>query len=141
MEASFCGSRRIRTSEPQSVTNTLAGCRFQPLSHASFILGDRWDSNPRPPEPQSGTLPSELRTPYHWWNLAESNHIIWIFSPAHTPSLPKFQVAEAEGFEPTGPFGPTVFKTAALDHSAMLPIFDCKGTMVKCSLFAQPKII
>lgn len=39
MGAYFCGSRRIRTSEPQSVTNTLAGCRFQPLSHASFILG------------------------------------------------------------------------------------------------------
>ena len=50
-------------------------------------------------------------------------------------------LAEAEGFEPTGPFRPTVFKTAALDHSAILPIFDCKGTIAGCSLFAQPKII
>lgn len=49
--------------------------------------------------------------------------------------------AEAEGFEPPDPFGPTVFKTAALDHSAILPIFDCKGTIAGCSLFAQPKII
>ena len=27
--------------------------------------GDRWDSNPRQPEPQSGTLPTELRSPPH----------------------------------------------------------------------------
>ncbi len=25
--------------------------------------GERWDSNPRPPEPQSGALPTELRSP------------------------------------------------------------------------------
>ena len=25
------------------------------------IWGDRWNSNPRPPEPQSGALPTELR--------------------------------------------------------------------------------
>lgn len=28
---------------------------------------------------------------------------------------------EAVGFEPTDPFGPTVFKTVALDHSATPP--------------------
>lgn len=27
-------------------------------------MGVRWDSNPRQPEPQSGALPTELRTPY-----------------------------------------------------------------------------
>ena len=30
-------------------------------------------------------------------------------------------MAEREGFEPPGPFGPTVFKTAAFDHSATSP--------------------
>ena len=25
--------------------------------------GERWDSNPRQPEPQSGALPTELRSP------------------------------------------------------------------------------
>ena len=30
-------------------------------------------------------------------------------------------LAEREGFEPPGPFGPTVFKTAAFDHSATSP--------------------
>ena len=30
-------------------------------------------------------------------------------------------VAEGEGFEPPGPLGPTVFKTAAIDHSAKPP--------------------
>ena len=30
-------------------------------------------------------------------------------------------LAEREGFEPPGPCGPTVFKTAAIDHSAISP--------------------
>jgi hypothetical protein len=30
-------------------------------------------------------------------------------------------VAEGVGFEPTSPFGETVFKTAAIDHSAIPP--------------------
>jgi hypothetical protein len=30
-------------------------------------------------------------------------------------------MAEREGFEPPGPFGPTVFKTVAIDHSATSP--------------------
>ena len=31
------------------------------------------------------------------------------------------QMAEGEGFEPPEPFGSTVFKTAAIDHSATPP--------------------
>lgn len=31
------------------------------------------------------------------------------------------KVAERVGFEPTGPFGPPVFKTGAIDHSAISP--------------------
>ena len=30
-------------------------------------------------------------------------------------------MAEREGFEPPGPFGPMVFKTIAIDHSATSP--------------------
>lgn len=30
----------------------------------SLCWGERWGSNPRPPESQSGTLPTELRSPY-----------------------------------------------------------------------------
>ncbi len=30
--------------------------------------GERWDSNPRPPEPQSGALPTELRPPLQYDN-------------------------------------------------------------------------
>gem|GEM_PF-1495495 len=29
-----------------------------------FFSGDRWGSNPRQPEPQSGALPAELRPPF-----------------------------------------------------------------------------
>ena len=30
-------------------------------------------------------------TSISWWNLVESNHVLRIFCPTHTPSLPKFQ--------------------------------------------------
>ena len=33
-------------------------------------------------------------------------------------------VAEREGFEPPNPFRSTVFKTAAIDHSAIFPHFS-----------------
>jgi hypothetical protein len=36
-------------------------------------------------------------------------------------SVPFFGLAEREGFEPPDPFGSTVFKTAAFDHSATSP--------------------
>ncbi len=36
-------------------------------------------------------------------------------------------VAEREGFEPPEPFGSTVFKTAAFDHSATSPSPDTDG--------------
>ena len=34
----------------------------------------------------------------------------------------RFYAAETEGFEPPKPFGLTVFKTAAIDHSAISPL-------------------
>jgi hypothetical protein len=37
------------------------------------------------------------------------------------PSNFESKVAEREGFEPPGPCGPAVFKTAAIDHSATSP--------------------
>ena len=36
-------------------------------------------------------------------------------------SIIKFKMAESEGFEPPEPFGSTVFKTAAFNHSATPP--------------------
>ena len=32
--------------------------------------GERWGSNPRQPEPQSGALPTELRSPFMVTNIA-----------------------------------------------------------------------
>ena len=39
-----------------------------------------------------------------------------------------FFLAEREGFEPPEPLSSTVFKTAAIDHSAISPKIGCKGT-------------
>ena len=40
-------------------------------------------------EPKPVVLPLYHRAIF-LWNLVESNHVLRIFSPAHTPSLPKF---------------------------------------------------
>lgn len=37
----------------------------------------------------------------------------------------RYMVVEEVRFELTGPFGPTVFKTVALNRSAILPLFYC----------------
>ena len=47
------------------------GCPLEPKSSASTNFatsawGDRWDLNPRQPESQSGTLPTELRPPLNY---------------------------------------------------------------------------
>ena len=34
-------------------------------------------------------LPTELQSPY-LWNLVDSNHVLGILSPTHTPCLPRF---------------------------------------------------
>src|SRR3989338_6578715 len=39
----------------------------------------------------------------------------------NSPPCFTFKLAEREGFEPPVPFGTTVFKTAAIDHSAISP--------------------
>ena len=39
------------------------------LTTAVLKWGDRWDSNPRQPESQSGALPTELRSPVILSNL------------------------------------------------------------------------
>ena len=36
-------------------------------------------------------------------------------------------MAEGVGFEPTGPFGPPVFKTGAIDHSTTPPGMMARG--------------
>ena len=48
-----------------------------------------------------------------------------------------FGFAEREGFEPPVPRGTTVFKTAAIDHSAISPEMRCKS---RC-FFQSPKNI
>ena len=44
------------------------------------------------------------------WNLVESNHVIWIFSPAHTPSLPKFLWRRLRDSNPWGVLPPSGFQ-------------------------------
>ena len=49
----------------------------------------------------------------------------------------RFALAEREGFEPPDPLRSTVFKTAAIDHSATSPspprlLWDCKGRNYFC---------
>ncbi len=108
---------RIRTSDPQIrslvlyPTELRAHCRlaeregFEPS--VGFPL--RRFSKPVP----SATRPSLLKT---------------------ICSAPGAEMAEEVGFEPTVPFGTTVFKTAALNHSATPP---CKHRASACPRFSS----
>ena len=51
------------------------------------------------------------------------------FSVLRYCSFPSFPLAEREGFEPPEPLGSTVFKTAALDHSAIFPPLTRSGNI------------
>lgn len=48
----------------------------------------------------------------------------WIRPLSHISKRPRIRekMAEDTGFEPAEPFGSTVFKTAAIDHSANPPL-------------------
>jgi hypothetical protein len=46
-------------------------------------------------------------------------------------------LAEEEGFEPPDPCGSTVFKTAAIDHSAIPPLLF-KSLLFPCGVFPKP---
>lgn len=89
------------------------------------------------------------------WNLVESNHVLRIFSPSHTPSLPKFQITvPGVGVEPTmiSPPDPksdryTNSRTQALlikrkaSHSKRIP-FRTIGFQDRCSdLATLPSIV
>ena len=47
------------------------------------------------------------------------------------------RLAETEGFEPPKPFGLTVFKTAAIDHSAISPLQKYKKSSSRDTLLAK----
>jgi hypothetical protein len=57
--------------------------------------------------------------------LSASNYTIFYGALNHVgfraAMHPTWCMAEGVGFEPTSPFGETVFKTAAIDHSAIPP--------------------
>src|SRR3712207_1584437 len=55
------------------------------------IWGDRRDSNPRQPVPQTGALPTELRSPYFWSGKRGSNsrHSAWKADALPTELFPQ----------------------------------------------------
>ncbi len=53
---------RISSLEPKSSASANSATFAKFLRH-KLSWGERWVSNPRPPEPQPGALPTELRPP------------------------------------------------------------------------------
>ena len=74
----------------------------------------RWrDSNPRSrmaADLQSALVAAGEHLIIFLWNLVELNHVIWIFSPAHTPSLPKFLWRRLRDSNPWGVLPPSGFQ-------------------------------
>ena len=86
-----------------------------------FLLSGYQDSNLGPPAPKAGALTGLRYTPFA--RNTQSN-IDWIS-------------AEREGFEPPEPLSSTVFKTAAIDHSAISPKFLISLTNRSLSIAMQ----
>ena len=74
----------------------------------------RWrDSNPRSrmaADLQSALVAAGEHLIIFLWNLVESNHVLRIFSPAHTPSLPKFLWRRLRDSNPWGVLPPSGFQ-------------------------------
>ena len=74
----------------------------------------RWrDSNPRSrmaADLQSALVAAGEHLILLLWNLVESNHVLRIFSPAHTPSLPKFLWRRLRDSNPWGVLPPSGFQ-------------------------------
>lgn len=62
-----------------------------------------------------------FRLPLPYCNNARYSVYEYIFHCILTEVQTRFCLAEGEGFEPPEAFTSTVFKTAAIDHSAILP--------------------
>ena len=65
------GAARLELATPRSQSECATKLRhapnqiFQPICSIRWVeWGEWWESNPRPPEPQSGALPTELHSPY-----------------------------------------------------------------------------
>ena len=56
---------------------------------AAFPEGERGDSNPRPPGPQPGALPAELRPPWRGLNLAMHRRCVKL--PSHATEEPAYR--------------------------------------------------
>ncbi len=79
-------SRWIRT------TTSRTGIWYATITPWSCFLVAPEGVEPSLTEPKPVVLPLYHRAIF-LWNLVESNHVLRIFSPAHTPSLPKFQMS------------------------------------------------
>ena len=51
----------------------------------------------------------------------KSRDVLHLYSFLLSLGFPSYPLAEREGFEPPEPLSSTVFKTAAIDHSAISP--------------------
>ena len=84
---------KLHIVAPEGVEPSLAEPKpaVLPLYHRAV---NRWGGRTRTYEAERRQIYSLLSLPLEntsisWWNLVESNHVLRIFSPAHTPSLPK----------------------------------------------------
>ncbi len=65
LTASWCASSQSGTTSESATRAALHRSKKSPANHRVFCFpeGERGDSNPRPPGPQPGALPTELRPP------------------------------------------------------------------------------
>ena len=89
-------------------------------------------------------MPPHAGTPQPWRGLAPppSNPSLYSFSGngEQAVACSPFPLAEGEGFEPPEAFPSTVFKTAAIDRSAILPYRPPQMAAVFCCLMTLSRL-
>ena len=126
----------MRHSDPRLTANLYTDVKRLPTFDAVYGLAWHADETSRPnpglPPPQPPQLhPQELGarglngsqpdTMAHAEAAREDSDSDEVCAVLACP-VPDLKMAEREGFEPPGPCGPAVFKTAAIDHSATSPV-------------------
>ena len=70
------------------MNNGFADHSLRPLGHSHIVLFAQAEGLEPPSVLETDALPNELYLWIDLWTLVDSNHILRIFSPAHTPCLP-----------------------------------------------------
>ena len=112
--STYWATNSIYLAEAEGLEPPTFGFGGRHSTNWTMLPSLRWrDSNPRSrmaADLQSALVAAGEHLIIFLWNLVESNHVLRIFSPAHTPSLPKFHQRRLRDSNPWDVWPPSSFQ-------------------------------